>query len=109
MDGRVLLLVAVAATLGAGGYWLGSTRTEQQALAQHKAQRVAEHRAGPLIAVIADQDIGPGQSLRVLRIRTGPLDDGSLDPRCLLYTDAHGSSLTCPGVQSIDLMPLDNP
>lgn len=104
-DTRALVIAAALAAVAYGAYWLGGARTEQAQIAQRKAARVAEHRAGGVVSVIAEQEIAPGQTVRIIQIKTGPLDDGSLDPRCLIYTDAHSSSMTCPGVQALDLVP----
>lgn len=109
MTDNAVLGTAAALTLAvAAGWWFGHKQDANAQLAARQAAQVAEHRAGPLMSVVATQQIGPGQELRIVQIRTGPLDDGTLDPRCLVYTDSvnHTSSLTCPGVQALDLAPL---
>lgn len=96
-----IVAIAMAAY---GGYWLAGAHQERvQTRARIAAQTVARN-TGPLANVVETVELGPGQTLRLVQVHTGLSNDGSMDPRCLIFTDAatHSSAITCPDADSLD-------
>lgn len=104
-DVRIAMAAIVLVAAAGAGYWLGLQHGRRQIRAEVVQRQQAQRAAGAWAQVDQAVTLGPGQTLRQVTIRTGLMPDGSLDPHCLIFTDAvaHTSALTCPGVASSDL------